>query len=189
MGDYRFDLHFAGDTTVELYETRFVAHVRDTVKVCVRGKTCGAYQGAGTFQWSSAVRALSVLAIRHNLSQSPVSGIAPQILGELASLAASLDYAITKQPIWITEMFGTDAHGLSLVRRFVVRTNSNRKRTGPVVVALNANAFPSGSVRIFLNGKRVTESESLMKLLETLEGTAKSAAGDGSSGVGTLIAA
>jgi hypothetical protein len=79
------------------------------------------------------------------------------------SLAASLDYAISKQPLWLTEMFGCDQQGISLGRGLILRTNPERKRPGPVTLGINQAYIPTSQVSIFVDGKRCTS-----EMLETL---------------------
>jgi hypothetical protein len=89
----------------------------------------------------------------------------PILLGERGSLAASLDYALTKQPMWIQEMFGSDAAGTSLAQRLFRRTNSHRKRPGPVVIKVNERALPPKNIHIYWNGKRIDDIAALETLL------------------------
>ncbi|MDD2943932.1 MAG: hypothetical protein PHC51_13325, partial [bacterium] len=49
----------------ELYRTEFTHPRLQQMRYCVRGKTSGGIPGAGTFQWTSAVRALTCLTILH----------------------------------------------------------------------------------------------------------------------------
>jgi hypothetical protein len=90
------------------------------------------------------------------------------IRGEANSMAASLDYAISKQPTWLTEMFGCDQDGISLARRMILRTNPERKRPGPVTLGLNMNYVAVENISIILNGKTPTD-EQLLGLSRSLE--------------------
>jgi len=120
----------------------------------IRGKTGGAFRSAGSFQWTAAVKALGVLLVQTALN--PQNGT---MQGQGGSLAASLDSALSKQPIWITEMFGCDQQGISFARRLILRTNPERKRPGPVVLAVNQVYLPSAAIEVYVDGYRCTESE------------------------------
>jgi hypothetical protein len=131
----------------QLFEVIFTDRASGLHCHCVRGKGAGAYHSAGSFQWTAAVKGLALLLVR------AVSGLDPHVIhGYAGSLASSLDYAISKQPVWISDMFGFDAAGTCLVRRLVRRTNPERKRPGPVVLSLNERFMPSGAITIFVNG-------------------------------------
>jgi hypothetical protein len=86
----------------------------------------------------------------------------PFIKGGGGSLAASLDYAISKQPMWLTEMFGCDQSGISLIRRMVLRTNPERKRPGPTVLSVNERFMPLASISIMIDGVKASREELLV---------------------------
>jgi len=144
-------LYFEGG---QLTEVAFCDGVSAEIRRSIRGKSGGAYRLAGSFQWTSAVKGLALLAVR------AVSGIEdPVIKGCGGSLAASLDYAISKQPMWLTEMFGCDQSGISLIRRMVLRTNPERKRPGPTVLSFNERFMPIASISIFMDGSRCSREQ------------------------------
>ncbi len=147
----------------QLTEVIFRENAGDEVRHTIRGKTGGAFRYAGSFQWTSAVKALSLLLARAALSPQNSA-----IQGHVGSLAASLDYAISKQPAWITEMFGCDQHGISFARRLILRTNPERKRPGPVVLAVNYVYLPQVSIEVFVNGTKCSTTD-LEKLIATLD--------------------
>jgi hypothetical protein len=158
-------LEFHG-ITPELRKTLF-REVGGTVKTAVRGKTSGALEGAGTFQWTTAVKALSLLVVKAVLTErhTPSPTDAAALLGGAGSLAATLDYAVTKEPAWTVDMFGVDTEGRSLIRRLMKRTNTERKYPGPVTVSLNTRAISPTSISIWWDGKRV-EDEIALRTLE-----------------------
>jgi hypothetical protein len=169
MTQRSFELHFAGNADVQLVEARFIDRVSGATRVTVRGKTAGAFRDAGTFQWTSAVRGLCILLGKSKMVHLVGDGHSTaNISGLQGSLAASLDYAITKQPIWIREMFGSDMQGNTLAQRLISRTNPNRKRPGPVVLALNERAVSLADIVIFWNGKSVEAVETMKSLLLNL---------------------
>ncbi len=165
MTERTFQLHFVGVESAELFQTKLYPPFDGPPRITVRGKTSGAYTNAGSFNFSSAVRALCVLCLKSVLVEKSSSDELPIILGDKGSLAASLDYALTKQPMWIQEMFGSDAAGTAIAQRLFRRTNSHRKRPGPVVIKVNERALPPQNIHIYLNGKRIDDIASLQNLL------------------------
>ena len=138
--------------------------------VCVRGKTAGSFRSAGTFQWTAAVKGLCALFIRTRLAQLDQS-IETSIEGTRGSLAASLDYAIVKQPSWILEMFGVDAKGKAYIRQIITRTNSQRKLPGPVKLTVDQLALRPTDIRLVWNDTLISSAEQLTSLLaQVVEG-------------------
>lgn len=158
-------LHFVGDNDPSLFQTEFVCGaIRSSA---VRGKTSGAFAGQGSFHWSSAVRALSVLAIKTFMAGKghPCD---PILVGDKGSFAASLDYAISKETHWLIDVFGLSDGRVPNFRRVFKRTNSGRKRSGPVAVSF-AKAFAQpGAILIRLNSYDVTSLADLNTLLNRL---------------------
>lgn len=147
----------------ELVETSFVDGISSVPRLSVRGKTGGAFRSAGSFQWTSAVKAFSLLLLKTAACDEQ-----PVLRGEANSLASSLDYAISKQPQWLAEMFGCDHHGICFIRRCILRTNPERKRPGPVTLAVNLSYLPAASIEINIDGRVATKEETLA-LSEQLE--------------------
>jgi len=111
------------------------------------------------------VRGLSLLCTKTVLASKCPTEEPPKMIGSQGTLAASLDYAVTKRPCWFTEMFGFEAGGRPLGQRLFTRTNPNRKHAGPVVVSINERALPATSIHIFWDGKELREPEQLRALL------------------------
>lgn len=155
-------LHFESG---QLTEVLFHENANSEPRRTIRGKTGGAFRYAGSFQWTSAVKALSLL-----LAKAAMNPQSSTIQGLGGSLAASLDYALSKQPIWIAEMFGCDQQTISFARRLVLRTNPERKRPGPVVLAVNHVYMPAGSIEIFVDG-RLCSAVQLAQLVASLSDT------------------
>jgi hypothetical protein len=148
----------------ELVETQFSDGVAAQPRTSVRGKTGGAFRAAGSFQWTSAVKALALL-----VAKTATGELQAILRGEANSLAASLDYAISKQPQWLAEMFGCDHNGICFARRLILRTNPERKRPGPVTLAINLAYLPWECILVYVDGKRATP-EQLLELSAKLEG-------------------
>ena len=146
----------------QLTEVAFCDGISGDVRRSIRGKSGGAYRCSGSFQWTSAVKGLALLALR------AVSDVEePFIKGCGGSLAASLDYAISKQPMWLSEMFGNDRCGISLIRRMIRRTNPERKRPGPTVLSINESFIPVTAISIIADGVQCSR-EKLFALAATI---------------------
>lgn len=164
---FSLTLHFSTDHRIELTQSEFVHSGDSSPLVCVRGKTKGAYRNAGTFQWSTGVRGVCLLAIKTVLSSySNDTMHEPCIVGEKDTLAASLDYAISKQPDWLSDMFGLDTIGNCFAKRLFMRTNAERKRPGPVAVAFNAHLLQPDCIHIILDGETVRDKNTLLIIAE-----------------------
>ena len=148
----------------QLTEVCFQDGVHGNLRRSVRGKTGGPFRSAGSFQWTSAVKALALLIIK--TKATPLEAL---LRGDANSLAASLDYAISKQPVWLTDMFGCDQQGISFARRLILRTNPERKRPGPVTLGINQMYIAPEAITVYVNGKLCTD-EALMPLCTELEG-------------------
>lgn len=150
----RLELRFFGS---ELSETRFEFSLSETPLRAVRGKTSGAYAACGSFPWTSAVQALALLFLRSAskalLAES--SDVDLCLSGNHGTPASSLDYAIDKSPQWLIDMFGNDSHGTPTIKRLIRRTNPNRKRPGPVILAVNDFLLPPSSVQILVDEAEV----------------------------------
>jgi hypothetical protein len=147
----------------ELIEVQFKDGANSDTRVSVRGKTSGPLRQAGSFQWTAAVKGLSLLVLRTCAGQEGML-----LAGEKDSLASSLDYAVSKQPIWLTEMFGCDSQGSSLAKRMILRTNPERKRPGPVVLGINQLFLRPSEISIFSHGKLCSDAD-LLNLQAQLE--------------------
>ncbi len=143
-----FKLHFVGQEEPSLFQTEFV--LGSTRCSAVRGKTGGAFAGHGSFHWSIAVRALAVLAIKTSLAARG-SPCEPLLVGEKGSLAASLDYAISKETHWLVDVFGVSDGRNPNFKKVFKRTNSGRKRIGPVAISLSRQLMQPGAIVIRLN--------------------------------------
>ncbi len=165
---FKIRLVFCSGTAIELIRVD-CSNGQSGPLTCVRGKTSGAYRGVGTFHWSSGVRAVASLFLRALLIDETTSR-EPMLSGGAKSLAASLDYAITKQPSWIVDMFGVSSNGRTQARRLFRVTNSHRKRGGPVSVSLNIQVCPKRCIEVLLDGKVIDCPEMLLTMLKTIEG-------------------
>jgi hypothetical protein len=180
---FRIKLLFFSGASIELIRVD-VSHGSHPTITAIRGKTDGAYRGAGTFQWSSAVRGMAVIFLKAKLTEELLPG-EPMLSGEERSLAASLDYALTKRPNWLLEMFGVSANGTATARRLFKVTNSHRKRGGPVSLSLNLFACPPHCIEIILDGNPVHTAEVFREMIAKIESYrpgCRSSAGIGKNG-------
>ena len=130
----------------------------------------------GNFHWSSAVQALSILLLETKawalLAPGEKEALPlPLLAGGKSSPAASLDYAISKQPSWLLDMFGTDSKGTTICRRLLQRSNPERRRPGPVMISVNIKTLPPEALHIFTNEQEVTEPNKLLALAEAIAST------------------
>jgi hypothetical protein len=162
-------LDFAHDDgQIQLEKTVF--RLRAEIEfIAVRGKTSGAYKCSGSFQWTPAVRAVSVFFVQA-LARSfeEVDSTEPTISGRRGSLASSLDYAIDKEPQWLCDMFGLDEAGKTNLRRLIFRSNPGGKRPGPVSLGLNESALPTQNITVLLNSIPVRDKVFLDRIIEIL---------------------
>ena len=158
-------LHFVGDEDPSLFQTEYLLNGRRIH--ALRGKTSGAFAGQGSFHWSIGVRALSVLAIRTSMAAlgHPCD---PILIGDKGSYAASLDYAISKETHWLIDVFGLSDGAGPNFRRVFKRTNSGRKRSGPVAVSFSKYFLQGGAISIRLNSKDLATISELEALLSTV---------------------
>jgi hypothetical protein len=175
MAENELKLYFEGENNAELIETHFWRSADSKLHVSVRGKSAGALKASGSFQWTAAVKALALLFLKISAAERSSSKQASDYLieGLKGSLAASLDYALSKQPEWLREMFGLTGHGIVYARRLILRTNAERKRPGPVTLGLNTLVLKPTNIRIFNHGEELTSYEALAGLLAQFESDAE----------------
>ncbi|MGH7179401.1 MAG: hypothetical protein ACREJC_18635, partial [Tepidisphaeraceae bacterium] len=117
----------------------------------------------GVFQWTKAVAALCVLALRTSAWDMRAGSTAdyPTISGERGSPACSLSDAIDRSTNkWLDHMFG-NLRGLMFDR-----TNAGCKQPGPCYVAINPRTLPPGCIEVFVNKLRITAPEQVEKLAQ-----------------------
>ena len=164
---FRIKLTFCSDSAIEMLRVD-CSIGNEAPRICVRGKTVGAYGSVGTFQWSSAVRATACLFMKVKLLDE-TAWVEPMLSGGAKSLAASLDYALTKQPGWILDMFGVSAGGKTYARRLFRVSNSHRKRGGPVGISLNPHLCAKNCVEVVLDGNLIEAPDILRTMIDAIE--------------------
>lgn len=134
----------------------------------IRGKTSGAYPGYGTFSWTHGVQALALLFVRARIRESSMTS-SPLLKGRRKSLAASLDYALDKQPVWLLDMFGMDGSGKAVASRIFLRSNRGMKHGGDVAISLNLNVLAPENITLTLDERELKSVEEWQSLLGFLE--------------------
>jgi hypothetical protein len=153
----------------ELERTLFKGNPFDKEAFAVRGKTAGAYDNAGTFQWTPGVKALCVVllnAVLRKVQQN--KSYLPLLQGGRGSLASSLDYALNKQPEWLFDIFGADQQGNCYLRHLLLRSNSGRRRSGPVRISLNEQLLSPQSIRVYIEDTLTSAPDELENLARSI---------------------
>lgn len=153
----------------EIYRLEFTHPASGEIRKSVRGNTSGAYYGAGSFRWSSAVQALTVLALRAAAASERGATNPPSISGPRGSHAASLDFAIAKSTTWLSELFGEDEDGKPFCRRILTRSNPELRRSGPAEVCLKTEILPARAIEVFVDELRCQDPARLESLAEAIE--------------------
>lgn len=149
--------------STQLERTLFVnSSGLEIIAVRGKGKTGGAYRNAGLFQWTPGVRALTVSFLRAlSYHLKGVKSYLPLLEGERGSLAASLNYALYKQPAWLFDMFGPDCSGNAFLRNLVLRSNLS---TGKIAISLNEDQLSPSSIRVYVGTAEIRDAEQLQRL-------------------------
>ncbi len=157
---YVISLYFAPDVEAGPIKVEFQSPYADSTFVSYRGGSSFPAPNAKLFKWTAGLQALTILLLLHSSKQAK-----GEISGESGSAAASLDYAITKEPAWLTDLFGSDGRGNCNLRRILARRNAERKVAGPVTIWLSPH-LPKDSVRIFIAGKLCSNDAKLLYLAQ-----------------------
>ncbi|MCB0337661.1 MAG: hypothetical protein KDD62_15200, partial [Bdellovibrionales bacterium] len=167
-------LQFSSATDPQLSEVVFVKSGSNESFHSARGKTSGAIGSHRTFQWTAAVKGLALLFISAKMEDIDNAHERKATLGFLSggkgSFAASLDYALSKQPAWLCEMFGTSSNGNAYARQIILRSNPERKSAGPVSLSIRKAKFNRSSITIKLDGQECREGD-LLALYQGIAGT------------------
>ncbi len=167
----RLELSFVSWQDPSLFKVSFTHPlVRETI-LSVRGKTSGVFDTFRTFQWTSAVQALVVVLLRAVTSHraSTISTTSKLLEGGIGSLAASLSYALDKQPVWLLDMFGTNSDGSPLIKRLLHRSNLGSSRKGPVAFDINRALLRAEDIHLYVEDCRITDSAKLNEFRHILE--------------------
>ncbi len=164
---FKLSLWFSVGNSPSLVESCFYHSNLTDPQLCIRGKLPYTRPSHGTFQWTPAVRAISVLLLRHCARAVEDS---PFVLsGESRSLAATLDYSLSKQPGWLLDMFGVDSAGRPLILKYIKRANSERKRPGPVEVSFTTRLRLGHELQVYYGNERLVNTKQLESLASQIE--------------------
>lgn len=162
---YLVDSHTPNTHSPSLSETIFEHPLAGRLR-CIRGRNMGIFGAYGSFPWTSAVVAMTKLLLytaAHEKGDKLSS-----ISGTRGSEAASLDFSISKTPVWLQDMLGMDSAGRPLVKRIFHRINPERKRPGPVTIAINTRELAPEDIVVFLNGMRIKNSDNILQLAQCI---------------------
>lgn len=124
----------------------------------------------GSLPWTSAVKALAILLVRTAASNEDTQDFkeGAKLSSDTTQAARSLDYALSKKPAWLQDLFSVDAAGSSLAARFFIRQNSESKRPGPVIISLNDRMISGEDIEIYVKEKKIDCVKQQSKLAEHL---------------------
>jgi hypothetical protein len=160
-------LFFNEDIKPELIRASFTHALLKVPCVSVRGRTPGAYESAGNFQWRSAVQALVILFLRWLVY--PKNDPKSILEGGIGSAASSLEFALRKLPRWTIDMFGMTDNGVPVIKRILHHSNSGRRRGGPVAVSLRHGSHQSIEIEVYIANKKITSIDVIQNLLNAIE--------------------
>ena len=155
-----------------LFETSLFSHYCPEEIRAMRG-SCNVIPSYVSFPWSAGVRALAYFFVRNALARSNAQYsdskdwiLDGMLYGGKGSMASSLDYAISKEPAWLLDMFGVLSGGQAIIRKFIKRFNPERKLPGPVRLSLNPK--DPINISVYLDGVHLSSSNELRKLATEL---------------------
>jgi hypothetical protein len=174
MNEPLLELHFLWDEGASLSKIHFSSPLLQVARTSVRGRDAGAYKNASTFLWSGAVKALSFFFVKMTehtrTSELDTRERGTFVLsGSSGSIAATLDYALSKQPRWLLDAFGSDRRGNSILRQVILRSNPERKSGPLVTLALNEKNMPASCVQILVNSELIEGPAKLGELASAIE--------------------
>lgn len=111
-------LYFLGNS--DLYSLDQVVFTPKSHSASLISRRGDGYSEDHSFKWSQGVRSLSLFfaeALRSVLSNDVINQAL--LSGYQGSTAASLDYALSKQPVWMSEMFGSDHLGKTILSKLI----------------------------------------------------------------------
>ncbi|MCB0318173.1 MAG: hypothetical protein KDD56_05405 [Bdellovibrionales bacterium] len=155
----KLSLQFYGNDNPQLAEISVCLNQGKINTKCVRGLKSSS-KSLMTFPWSAGVKALCLLILRTK-RQSSDCNLFPSLEGLAGSPAASLDYAISKQPQWLLDMFGVNKFGKALIKQLIQRENPERKRPGPVRVYFKAAKLNADEIEVYLDGHKINSYDKL----------------------------
>ena len=166
----KLGLWFTGEPELRLIKTEFTHRL-------LGGATlrAGVLDRKRSFSWSKGVRATSALLLRWaawglQLKSSPRAKM-PILGGVRHSPAATLNDLLTRDPTWVSDVFGRGAEGRCLLDEMVTRINRDFKKVkdGPVTVALKPRLLPPDCIEVWVGGVAVTDANQLRRMAAEIE--------------------
>lgn len=168
VSPFRITLEFTSDNSgVFLWRIVFHNSLTNQQLTSIRGDS--RTNNFGNFRWAAGIRGLAVLLTRHKLSE--FNNTVATLEGGQGSIAASLDYAISKEPNWVMDLCGLTAEGKSVLSTLLKRINPERKRPGPVVLSFDKSKLSAQHVCLSVNGRELVSPTELHELLAKIEPT------------------
>jgi hypothetical protein len=166
----RMSLKFlSNESSAELFESEFSCSLVGRILRCARGRKALAGSLEGTFQWTSAVQSMSAATIKCKLADLTGAGPhAAALSSDSTSWALPLDFALSKKPHWLLDMFGVDSSGMPIIKRLFIRMNPEKKRPGPARVSINPAFLAPQNIAIFLDGIELVTVSELSDLLSLI---------------------
>ena len=165
-----FHLYFCSQPQPQLIKTIFKPRLSLVSLTSVRGRTAGAYRGAGNFVWSNAVKALMLFCFeaktQHLAGFVPGSGQAT-LDGRKGDPAHSLALAIKKEPQWMVEMFGVSYHGQSTIRKLISISNLYLKMGDKLALSLNVEELSPKKIEFYLDDTLLEDLSEINELYKS----------------------
>jgi hypothetical protein len=123
--------------------------------ISTRGSNSAFVFNSGVFHWTKAVKAMCAAMLRASVNSTSERNcgfdpeFCPYLTGASGSLAASIDYALSKEPLWLIDFFGMSETGRSRARQIFSRANPERKRPGPVSILVRSAILPWEYIEVF----------------------------------------
>lgn len=164
-GSCTLELYFANEFAPGLYKTIFTPPAGGTPVIGIRGTTIS--PGGVPFIWGTATQSLMILfltAASRRFLGNPIIG--PHLEGDKTTPVGALARLLKKRPnSWLYDLFSSDASGRSLLERMVVMENARSQRPGPITATLRADYLSPKNIKVFLDGKDISDDNALIHLL------------------------
>jgi hypothetical protein len=132
---------------------------------CIRGRGTTRQKSVGSFSWTSAVQALTLLLIK-----AKVSGRTEDLLvGTAPSPATSLDHALSKQPVWMGDMFGHLPNKRPYISKLILSSNPGGKRPEPVRLGLNQELIAASDIQVFIANSEISDCSIIQAVEDKIE--------------------
>ena len=163
----RLELHFwSGAQGPELFTTNFDCPFLEEPVIGFRGLYPP--KGATPFKWTQAIHCLSYFLVRAAAGKNSSQTENFVLSGGAASIPTSIALALRKQRYFISELFGTDATGNSLLKRFLFISNPKAKLHRPVSVRLRESFLSPSNIFIYLDSEAVATEHDIKELANEL---------------------